>query len=307
MNKADTGKNKLEISLNSKKVLSKNQQLFNSLTKRIEKLESEIEQKKAHYNNVLEYYSKKIEPLEIDSANLIIKLAESLDKACDKFKFSKKQKENIQTAINELFEQAFMHLEPTLEQKDVYDKWAYLSYEEDKEFNEKIEKEMLRNFMKNATGIDMDMSEFDGSPESFANYQEKIRIHLEEEQRKSENKKKSKKQIQKEEALKAQEALKSKNIRSIYIALAKILHPDSEVNEDLKAEKENLMKKVTVAYEQNDLPTLLKMEMEWIHQTSEHLEQIADEKLKIYISILKEQAMELEKEKFSEKFNPRYN
>ena len=110
----------------------------------------------------------------------------------------------------------------------------------------------------------------------------------------------------KELRLKAEEELKTKSIRSIYITLAKILHPDTETDDEKKLEKEELMKKVTVAYDQKDLTTLLKLEMEWVHKTSEHLEKLTEEKLKIYISTLKQQVMELQNERMQLAYHPRY-
>jgi len=84
------------------------------------------------------------------------------------------------------------------------------------------------------------------------------------------------------------------------------LHPDTEIDANLKGEKEEIMKQVTAAYELKDLSTLLKLEMEWVHKTSEHLEKLSDEKLEIYISALKQQASELEIEKTNLHYHPRY-
>ena len=67
------------------------------------------------------------------------------------------------------------------------------------------------------------------------------------------------------------------------------------------------MKRVTNAYEQKDITTLLKLEMEWVHKTTDHLEQLSDAKLKAYISALKQQVAELEVEKNAIRYNPRYN
>jgi hydroxymethylpyrimidine pyrophosphatase-like HAD family hydrolase len=45
--------------------------------------------------------------------------------------------------------------------------------------------------------------------------------------------------------------------------------------------------------------------MEWIHKTNEHLEQMTDDKLGIYISALKQQVKELEDEKYQIFNHPR--
>jgi hypothetical protein len=153
------------------------------------------------------------------------------------------------------------------------------------------------------------MDEFDDSPEGFARFQEKMKEQFERTQQKQEHHKhkKTKKQQAREEAIKAEEELKNKSIRGIYIALAKILHPDTEPDTAKKSDKEELMKKATVAYEQKDLLTLLRLEMEWVHKTSEHLEKLTDDKLKIYIMTLRQQAAELESEKAGLCYHPRYS
>jgi hypothetical protein len=97
-----------------------------------------------------------------------------------------------------------------------------------------------------------------------------------------------------------------KSIRGIYISLIKVLHPDAELDISRKQEKENIIKKVTVAYENKDLPTLLKLELEWVHKTTEHLDEISEDKLKLYISVLRNRAEELEFETIQLYTHPKY-
>ena len=60
------------------------------------------------------------------------------------------------------------------------------------------------------------------------------------------------------------------------------------------------------AYEARDLHTLLLLELKWIHQEQNHLETVADEKLALYLQILREQARDLELEKNQLIKHPRY-
>ena len=71
-------------------------------------------------------------------------------------------------------------------------------------------------------------------------------------------------------------------------------------------EKEELMKRVTLAYQEKDLPTLLKLEMEWVAAESHNLDKMSDDKLKLYISALLEQVAELEDERYSIRNHPRF-
>jgi hypothetical protein len=300
-------KTELKIVARGQKALSKNQQLFNKLTKRIETLEKDIDSEEQKLNKLLEIHSKEITPVETSIANTRLQLAMTLDKATERNKFTKKQTENIREAILTFCNDAFRFIEPNPEQESLYNKWSRVSYKEELEQQESETKEMFSEMMNDMFGMNVDMDDLEG-PDGFARFQEKMKDKFEQAQQKNQqkNQKKSQKAQAKEEAQKAKEELKNKSIRSIYIALAKLLHPDTETDPMLKAEKEEIMKQVTVAYDNKDLVALLKLEMEWVHKTSEHLEKMTDDKLKLYIGALKEQVAELEMEKFNLCNNPRY-
>jgi hypothetical protein len=298
----------LKIVAKGEKPLSKNQKMFNSLTRRIETLENEIVTENQKLSKLLELHNKGIIPLENKVAHSRIKLAMTLAKSIELNKFTKKQTETIGEAIVTLCDDAFSDIEPTPELEAFYDRWSKVPYKLEIEQQNDDTKEEFADFMSDLFGIDIDMDDFDGSAESYARFQQKINDEFDQaqSQKQHQNHKKSKKQQAREEAQKEKEDIKNKSIRSIYIALVKILHPDTETDLVIKAEKDEIMKKVTVAYDQKDLTTLLKLEMEWVHKTSEHLEILTDDKLRIYIAALKQQASELEQEKFSLYHHPRY-
>jgi hypothetical protein len=118
--------------------------------------------------------------------------------------------------------------------------------------------------------------------------------------------KKSKKQLAAEVRMNMEEDVKNKSIRSIYIALAKVLHPDTEIDPVLKKEKEEVMKQVTQSYADKDLTALLRLEIEWVQKESLHVDLLTDEKLKIYISALEDQIADLKQEKSMLSMHPRY-
>jgi len=299
----------LQISSKGKATLSKHQQQFNRLTSRIEKLEADIVAEKQKLNNLLEVFNKDVQPLKVAFANAKLNVATKLDNALETIKFSKSQKGNIVQMIVMLFDQAFEIIEPDETQEALYDKWAEVSYKEALEQQKANAKDLFSSYMRESFDIDIDMNDFDDSPESLEQLEQKMKEQFEkaqDEQGRKHQFSRSKKNIAREEAQKADNDLKNKNIRGIYIALAKVLHPDSESDEELKIQKEEVMKNVTVAYECKDLTTLLKLEMEWVHNTSEHLEKLTDDKLKIYILALKEQVDELEREKHTQRQHPRF-
>jgi hypothetical protein len=66
------------------------------------------------------------------------------------------------------------------------------------------------------------------------------------------------------------------------------------------------MKSLTEAYETNNLHALLMLELKWIHNENNHLESLTEEKLGVYLDILRKQANELEREKWQIIHQPRF-
>lgn len=304
----DKNEKALKIVAKDQQALSKNQQLFNKLTKRIETLESDIIAENEKLSQLLVIHSKEITPLQTKVAHLRIKLAMAISETVPVNKFTKKQVDNIRDVIIDQCEGAFAYIEPDPQQEAFYDSWAYITYKKEKEEQAETAKGMFSDYMNDMYGMDVDMDDFDDSPEGQARFQAKLKEQFEQSHQahQQSNHKKSKKQQAREDAILEEESIKAKNIRNIFITLAKVLHPDTETNEFRKAEKEEIMKKVTAAYDEKDLPALLKLEIEWIHKTSEHLEKLTDDKLKIYISALRQQVAELETERNSLRFHPRF-
>ena len=129
------------------------------------------------------------------------------------------------------------------------------------------------------------MDDFDDTPEGYAQFKEKLREQAEQSQQQRGEKKKTKKQLAKEASLMEQEAVKKRSIRSIYLSLVKLLHPDTEPDETLKKEKDEIMKELTRAYDENDLTALLQLELKWIATENDHLDKLSDDTLKIYIGV----------------------
>ena len=286
-NHEDNTDKKLRIVAKDQKSLSKNQQLFNQLTLKIETLEQEILQEHEKLARILKIQIKEILPTEEKVALLRIQLAITLEKAMENHRFSKNQEEDIRKTILALCQDAFEDIEATAEQLDFYNKWKAVPAEEETEFDDQ---ETNEDFYDSGNFETEDFQD---------NYKEKRQQQQYHFQQKRSQKRQS-------NAEKIEESIQNKSIRSVYIALAKILHPDTEPDSERKAGKEEIMKQVTAAYNQKDLSALLKLEMEWIYQTNEHLKSLPDEKLLIYISALKQQAEELTNERTNLYRHPRY-
>jgi exonuclease VII small subunit len=122
----------------------------------------------------------------------------------------------------------------------------------------------------------------------------------------SPQRRKTQRQMEKEERQRLAAELCKKTVATIYKQLARVLHPDLELDAARRGQKEVLMQELTVAYRNNDMHTLLRLEMEWIQREEDNIERLTDEKLAIYNQTLKEQVENLERELYELPYHPRY-
>lgn len=301
-------KYELQIVPKEQKVLSKKQQAFNLLTQRIESLKQDIREDSSKLDILMELYGDEIAPQYPRIAESRIKLAKVLARATERISFSSRHYNAIGEAIVSLCEEAFGDIDINAELEEFYDRWAEDSCRA--KFNQQLHraKEMFADMMRDRYDVYIDVEDIEDSTEGFAQFKQRMKVQIEQERQHfwQECHQRSKRQRQKEMAKKAEEELKQRSIRTIYISLAKVVHPDGEKDDAARIEKEEVMKRVIAAYEQQDLQTLLALEMEWIYKITENLQQLTDEKLQVYLDVLKQQADDLEKEKVELLHSPKY-
>lgn len=289
-------------------MLSKKQQAFNLLTQRIESLKQDIREDSSKLDILMELYGDEIAPQYPRIAESRIKLAKVLARATERISFSSRHYNAIGEAIVSLCEEAFGDIDINAELEEFYDRWAEDSCRA--KFNQQLHraKEMFADMMRDRYDVYIDVEDIEDSTEGFAQFKQRMKVQIEQERQHfwQECHQRSKRQRQKEMAKKAEEELKQRSIRTIYISLAKVVHPDGEKDDAARIEKEEVMKRVIAAYEQQDLQTLLALEMEWIYKITENLQQLTDEKLQVYLDVLKQQADDLEKEKVELLHSPKY-
>jgi hypothetical protein len=290
----------IKMDIGKKDVLSKVQQKFNKLTRKIETLQKEIQQKQESLDDALVYYGKTIHPLEMQLMELRKKTVKKIfEHYKDKKTFNKKDREVLKRVISAQLEDIFYfsHGEPDDEIKKIFKETQGISYEASLK-NEMDEMKDTMQSMFEEMGIDVNIDDAENTDEYWARkmkeIQEEMASKIEDDTEQNNNRKKTPKQLQKEIKRKEMEALRERNIKTIYKQLAKTLHPDLEPDETLRKEKEIVMQQLTAAYENEDLHTLLKLELQWIYKESNHLNELSNDKLTLYNDVLKEQVEELE-------------
>jgi hypothetical protein len=173
--------------------------------------------------------------------------------------------------------------------------------------------EEMRNAMKEAIqraketfeelGIHADYSDWtpDMSMEELAERIEEIMSDFDdkktaEEAEQEREKKREKRFAEKARCVAENVESKLKSIASLYKQLVRLFHPDLEQDPAKKQAKEDLMKELTVAYEKEDLHTILGMELRWLLQEGGDIGALSDAKLETYADALNKQAENLAEE-----------
>ena len=305
----------LSITKGLKQKLTKNQDAFNKLTQRIEKLQKEITKKSLQFDLALKIYGTEFYPALLKIVEGRHKLIVVLWNIFKSNKLSKADQRHLKKIIQFHFQEYLIEAEGEASEdlKNIYFDLEGVSFDKIQQHEAEImHKEMQAAFEE--LNIDMTGVDINDPAAMEAKVAEAKQKMLNEEQEflnqskfREDNKKKSKKQLESEKMQKAVDEMKQKNISTIYKQLAKLFHPDLEQDEDKKADKEILMKELTAAYEAKNLHALLTLELKWIHKETNHLESLTEEKLAVYLQILREQASSLEREKFQILQQPQYS
>ena len=243
---------------------------FNKLVKDIEKLRIELSREEQKLEMFSEYHTKNIRPAEVALCKRKLEMAVTLDDFALSSKLPKTLNNELEVIIPELLNESFEFFPPDDVSKRIYEKWTNVDLDKIIQEEKEEQLEEMEDFMK-SMGIDFDIKDIDfDDPESIGEFHNR------------------------------------KNLRSVYLSLAKILHPDSETDADLKLEKEEIMKQVTKAYEDKDIITLLVIETQWLKNTEERLANIKEDVAAIYIQLLKEQAKKLRQQKSELRYHPRF-
>ena len=277
----------------SNKDLSKLQKQFNANVKKINELKQKLQDDGADLREIVTRIQSEIIPVEQKHFYKITELVYVFDKHHDDPFFKKKEKAKIADFILNK-SQELIESNGNEELKILYDKYANEPFDKMDAKAENATAEMMKNMMSSMFGVEFDADADVSDPKKMQEYMEKKMQEKEANaQAKKSNKKKTDKQIEKEEKIKEEAKNVSKAARSIYTDLVKAFHPDRERDETERDRKTEIMKMVTQAYENDDLFELLRLKIELQGSDIESLT-MADEQLKYYNKILKEQVRELE-------------
>ncbi len=296
----------------SKKSLNTLHNTFNRQCRKIDQLREELEMLYQKCEETLALCHSKLKPEEKRVAALVSQFILKVKELTQKPKaLTKKERQILQRFLEKDVNLVFALLPPDEIHEDIKILYQELNGES---FGDAFQRNVsdLREMFKEDGIHDLDLSMLhpnDTMEEMLRKMMESMKAHFDgnnEEQITDlpPPKEKSKKKMLQEQKARDLEALQDKGLNSIYKRLAKALHPDLEQDPKKRAEKDELMKRLTVAYENHDLISLLTLESEWLGSCA--LETLNEESLKAYNLLLKDQIEDLEQEIAMIVLHPRY-
>jgi flagellar biosynthesis GTPase FlhF len=282
-----------------KATLSKGQKAFNTLIRQIEKRRARLSAWEAVTPVFQKKYVDELLPLERVSTDLQVKMVYRLDDAGDQNGLTKAEQRMISELIaglaGDLIEES-----DDAQLKAVYNRHSQSDYDSEAAAELEDMKSVLEAMLGVELGDDLDTN----SPEevlqrAHARMEELQAQETAENQAREERRakrKKSAKQLAAQARQEAEQAQLSQSIREVYRKLASALHPDREPDPQERERKTALMQRANRAYGKNNLLQLLELQLELEHIDQSAINDISEDRLKHYNSILKEQLGELDQE-----------
>jgi hypothetical protein len=282
----------LSIQPDGDKSLNATQREFNRLVQAIEQNKREMARVKAVVQKTREKVQKELLPLLNELKEKQLSWVHRLDEVHDTMPLTKEQKKTLAAFILSQAES----LSEILEDEFVDSLLEKYETEEDIAFRTQREQWASKLFEEMFGFSPQDVDAEEKANLFFEKMRERMERDARDEEEVSQRKNHSPKDTAREQRMKEEAQMEAKDVRSIYTSLAKALHPDLEPDPRVREQKTELMKKVTQAYEQNDLYELMRLQLEHNAQGLDSMASVVEEQLKRYCSVLRKQLNQLQTE-----------
>jgi len=293
--------------------LSKTQKAFNRLVAKVERLRTRLDADRRRFDDALVYHAQHLRhriQLVVSARSEVVRV---LVPFLDDRRLKKGDMGVLRVLLMDQLDEILTHAEMVDDDLRALFERLHGADMKDVEAAEMEDARAAMEAMFADMGADVDLSGFHpGMPESelaarAAELAEELKRQALEAEARTRSKRRTTKREQREQERqrRADEARKV-SIGSIYRQLAKALHPDLEQDPDSRQRKSALMQEVTAAYAKQDLHTLLRLQIEWIHHEGADTARLTDERLDAYNLVLQEQVAQLEMELGALPLHPKY-
>lgn len=261
--------------------LSPQQKKLNHLIDKIEQQKQELHQWQQAEEELQQYTHKTFTPVYHELHGVLFKQLEQLWKHLQETTFSKAElvvlDEKIQYLANYLKDSQAMSVQQAHKVNEIFT--YYQQRAEHAQFRKSQKKvNELETFFKNEHPSDLaDVEVFEEwESDHFQQAREQARL---------------KRQQEKQEQA---AAMAEQSLKTVYLKIAAIIHPDREVNDVKKIKKTELLQRANEAYAEQDLFTLLRMQLQIEQDQDVSKKGLSAEQLKFYQLALDAQSRKLQ-------------
>ena len=293
--------------------LTQAQATFRRLLARVESLRESIDAEEQELDATLSFYADEVVPRLAKQTSLQKELVRALAPYANKSFFPRKEervevRELVRGLLDEIANSERGLIETDL--REIYNAVHGVGYAQDERKTIAAVKASLAQALAEA-GLEVDFSELDSaaSEDEFMTRAEALIARarrIKEAEAEAAHCAEHGHHETDDDQARAEEEARKRSIATIYKQLARILHPDLERDAERQKAKVQLMQELTVAYHQNDLHTLLRLEMQWIENEGGDIDRLTEEKLEVYNDVLSGQVKGLEQRLMGLMFHPRY-
>ncbi|MCO8060719.1 molecular chaperone DnaJ [Acinetobacter lwoffii] len=263
--------------------LSPQQKKLDHLIDKIEQQKQELEQWQQAEEDLQQYTHKTFMPVYHELHGVLFKQLEQLWKHLQETTFSKVElvvlDEKIQYLANYLKDSQAMSVQQAHKVNEIFT--YYQQRAEHAQFRKSQKKiNELETFFKSENGSDLaDVEVFEvWQSDHFQQVREQAKL---------------KRQQEKQEQA---AAMAEQSLKTVYLKIAAIIHPDREVNDVKKIKKTELLQRANEAYAEQDLFTLLRMQLQIEQDQDVSKKGLSAEQLKFYQLALEAQSQKLQEQ-----------
>ena len=273
----------LELQLTGQTVLEVSPQ-----HKKLNRLIDEIEQQKLllaawqqAQDEIRTYSQKALMPAYRDLYRTLFEQMQTLWNSLNLYRFNKTDTATVEDKVQALAR--LLQGSRMLNQQQVYEvEKMYAYYQQANEYDKKKTKKRSSESFNEPENKDLKVEEEsldeDWNSDKYLQAREQAKLKRQQEQ-----------QAQAEK-------LVNQSLKSVYLKIASIIHPDREPDESKKAEKTELLQRANEAYEQEDLFFLLKLQLEVEQSKNGSNKGLSAEQVKFYQQALEAQSQALTKQ-----------
>lgn len=268
----------LKVSLQQRSEPSAQQKKLNRLIDKIEQQKVSLSTWQNAQAEIQQHIRQKLMPVYSDLHAVLFQQLEQLWNMLHSHEFSK-------AAIQQLDEKNARLAQMLKRSKMLSTEQLDLVKQVDTFYQQHVQESARKN--KKAQSI---KSEYEESAEQSAEFEEDFEQYAVEQQQAREQAKRQRQQQKREQA----EQMAAQSLKTVYLKITAMIHPDREKDETKKEEKTELFQQASLAYEKQDLFYLLKLQLQLEQNKGLGAKELSAEQLRFYKLALDAQSQQLE-------------